>query len=266
MKAETRFLQPLEVNKMRLLLGDSLRNPNDYMPEFAPGIAAFEKFAIGKFFWFVVDFNRWIHLEAGGNIEELSPFKKAEFVGHSHSRLHEITYPDDVNKIFAFSEAWIKLHKTHGHEFIKKLRMSLYFRMQNKHHEYYWVMVQYPHSIFDANGKVTHGLIFVTDISHLKQDGIPMMNILDTSTQQCQQFYCTEENALSESKISCSLLSKREKEILQLIVKGYSSKEIAAQLFLSIRTIDNHRQNMLHKTQSRSSAELTLFAVKTGIV
>jgi DNA-binding NarL/FixJ family response regulator len=51
-------------------------------------------------------------------------------------------------------------------------------------------------------------------------------------------------------------LTKREKEILQLVAVNYTSQEIADKLFLSKRTIDNHRNNLLLKLDARNTAEL----------
>ncbi len=61
-------------------------------------------------------------------------------------------------------------------------------------------------------------------------------------------------------------LSPREKEVLQLICKEYSNQEIAEQLFLSIRTIEGHRNNLLLKTGCKNTAGLVLFAVKNHII
>jgi DNA-binding NarL/FixJ family response regulator len=60
-------------------------------------------------------------------------------------------------------------------------------------------------------------------------------------------------------------LTEREKEILLLICKEYSNTEIAAQLFLSPRTVEGHRNNLLLKTGRRNTAGLVLFAVKYHI-
>lgn len=57
-------------------------------------------------------------------------------------------------------------------------------------------------------------------------------------------------------------LSKREREILELICREQSNPEIAEQLFLSVRTVEGHRNNLLQKTGCRNTAGLVLFAVK----
>ena len=52
------------------------------------------------------------------------------------------------------------------------------------------------------------------------------------------------------------ILTSRELEILKLIAEGASSKEIAASLFLSVNTVDNHRRNMLKKTGAVDTSAL----------
>jgi DNA-binding CsgD family transcriptional regulator len=54
-------------------------------------------------------------------------------------------------------------------------------------------------------------------------------------------------------------LTVREKEILSYIAQGFSSKQIAAQLYISENTVANHRRNMLRKRGARSSAELVSY-------
>lgn len=61
------------------------------------------------------------------------------------------------------------------------------------------------------------------------------------------------------------LLSTREKEILSLIVKELTSEEIAEKLFISKKTVDNHRQHILEKTNCKSTVGLVKFAVKLGL-
>jgi len=61
-------------------------------------------------------------------------------------------------------------------------------------------------------------------------------------------------------------LTKREKEIMQLIAEGKTSSEIATQLFLSIYTVDTHRKNLLTKFEVNNTALLISMAAKFGIV
>jgi DNA-binding NarL/FixJ family response regulator len=60
-------------------------------------------------------------------------------------------------------------------------------------------------------------------------------------------------------------LTEREEEILRLICAEYTNAEIALQLFLSIRTVDGHRNNLLAKTGCKNTAGLVVFAIRYGI-
>lgn len=75
-----------------------------------------------------------------------------------------------------------------------------------------------------------------------------------------------EEGVKSNTRKKKLKISKREKEILELICSGFTNKEIAEKLFLSARTVDNHRANMLAKTGTKNTAELVAFSVKNRVV
>ena len=62
-----------------------------------------------------------------------------------------------------------------------------------------------------------------------------------------------------------SMLSPKEREVLQLMAEGHSTKQIAATLFLSVKTIETHRQQIMEKLDIHSVAELTKFAIREGL-
>lgn len=62
-----------------------------------------------------------------------------------------------------------------------------------------------------------------------------------------------------------TVLSPREIEVLNLIVKGYSTFRIAESLCISIHTINTHRKNILKKLNVKTPAELIVFALRTGL-
>ena len=61
-------------------------------------------------------------------------------------------------------------------------------------------------------------------------------------------------------------LTKREIEVLRLIAEEYSNPEIAEKLFISIRTVDTHRRNLLEKLDVKNTAGLVKYAIKQGLV
>ncbi|HLV72411.1 MAG TPA: response regulator transcription factor [Vulgatibacteraceae bacterium] len=63
-----------------------------------------------------------------------------------------------------------------------------------------------------------------------------------------------------------SLLTPREEEIIKLVAEGYSSREIAEMLTISVKTVDRHRANVLSKLGMRDRLELTKYAIRVGLV
>lgn len=90
-------------------------------------------------------------------------------------------------------------------------------------------------------------------------------------------FYYNEEvlNVIQENLITNNrkniffediILTKREREILELICYQNSTQQIADKLFISPRTVEGHRNNLLLKTDSQNSAGLVVFAIQNKIV
>ena len=72
----------------------------------------------------------------------------------------------------------------------------------------------------------------------------------------------TSQTILSGLQIA---LTRREKQVLELICKEFNNAEIADQLYLSVRTVEGHRNNLIIKTNCRNTAGLVLFAIKFGL-
>lgn len=61
------------------------------------------------------------------------------------------------------------------------------------------------------------------------------------------------------------VLTAREREVLQLLTEGHSTKEMANKLGVSVKTIENHRQQLMEKLDLHSIAELTKYAIRQGL-
>jgi two-component system, NarL family, response regulator NreC len=62
-----------------------------------------------------------------------------------------------------------------------------------------------------------------------------------------------------------SHLTIREKEVLQLVAEGYSTRQIADSLYVSVKTIESHRQNLMMKINAKGIAGLTKYAIREGL-
>jgi DNA-binding NarL/FixJ family response regulator len=63
-----------------------------------------------------------------------------------------------------------------------------------------------------------------------------------------------------------SVLTAREDEVVKLIAEGHSSKEIAAELVIAVKTVERHRANVLAKLGMRNRVELTRYAIRAGLI
>lgn len=75
-----------------------------------------------------------------------------------------------------------------------------------------------------------------------------------------------KENSSGQKKALQTPLSDREIEVLRLIAQEYSNGEIAEKLFISIRTVDTHRRNLLEKLQVKNTVGMVKYAIEKGII
>ena len=75
-----------------------------------------------------------------------------------------------------------------------------------------------------------------------------------------ERFYSSSRGVLTEP------LSVRERQVLELIARGKSNKEIADTLFISVRTAESHRANILSKLNLKGTADLVKYAAQRGLV
>jgi len=75
-----------------------------------------------------------------------------------------------------------------------------------------------------------------------------------------------EGKSAIRQKTSWDTLTPREREILKLIAEGYKSKEMAEALFISPKTVQKHRSNLMEKLDLHNTAALTVFAIEKGLI
>lgn len=95
----------------------------------------------------------------------------------------------------------------------------------------------------------------------------PSINIYDSHTLICYKVNeILNSFVVSQNKEADTELTRREIEVLQLLTKGYSNKEIADQLFVSTHTVISHRKNISEKTGIKSASGLTMYAILKKII
>lgn len=108
-------------------------------------------------------------------------------------------------------------------------------------------------------------------MGYLLKDASPetIINAIET-VYGGEQYIQEQLRQLLLSSLSASnskqIVTRREKEILQLIVDEFTNQEIADKLFLSLRTVENHRNNLLQKLDVKNTAGLVKIAIQEGLV
>lgn len=105
---------------------------------------------------------------------------------------------------------------------------------------------------------------------HLHSDSVysnQTINLFDAPTLICYKVNEILNSFLSDqNKDTDAELTRREIEVLQLLTKGYSNKEIADHLFVSTHTVISHRKNISEKTGIKSASGLTMYAILKKII
>jgi DNA-binding NarL/FixJ family response regulator len=78
--------------------------------------------------------------------------------------------------------------------------------------------------------------------------------------------YVRQAEAIVSVEDSYDRLTPREREVLQLIAEGHTSPEIAELLHISVKTVGHHRTNLMDKLDLHSTAELTQYAIRKGVI
>ncbi len=77
---------------------------------------------------------------------------------------------------------------------------------------------------------------------------------------------CQQKVAIEGEKDSYQHLTDREREMLKLVAEGYTAKEIADMLVISLRTVETHKTNLMKKLNIHNKADLIRFAIRRGII
>jgi DNA-binding NarL/FixJ family response regulator len=90
-------------------------------------------------------------------------------------------------------------------------------------------------------------------------DQVTLEVIIQKALEHPQRFYDVQDNAYES-------LTSREQEIMRLLAEGFSVKRIAQSLYISYRTVENHRTSIFRKLKVKNAAELVHYATRLGII
>ncbi|MBN2893014.1 MAG: response regulator transcription factor [Bacteroidales bacterium] len=164
---------------------------------------------------------------------------------------------------------------------LKELNFNIVFRRGLSENELIKALKNEHFDFFITNGKIIHlltdkkllGLLDNTQVILIGKEDCsfaPNLNIVKRfSTWQSKDEINAHFVDIFKEKIENqdnSEISEREKEIIKLVALGFTNKEIADKLFLSVHTVITHRKNISNKLGIKTISGLTIYAVLNGII
>jgi len=190
---------------------------------------------------------------------ELIDYDEKAAAEEGYAFFFRLMHPDDV--LFVLDTSIRSLEHMAGvpHAERKDYKTVFEFRLRNREGKYIRFIQQLVNLELDLAGNMWLILILM-DVNPNQQGGKQMLrSTMNMRTGKVIPF--TEEKDERQSQ-----LTKRELEILGLLAKGMASKEIAEQLFLSVNTVNNHRQNIIEKMDVSNTSEALSYAMRIGII
>jgi len=219
-----------------------------------------EMLAIGPFYYYVIHIGdnsiHHIHenfLNIHGGIQQ--PAFLQEVLG--------LVHPEDLHFVIEAEKATIEYMKKIGFDQQLQLKTAYCFRMKVADGSYRLFHHQAIHLSKDEKGRLDTALNIHTDISHITDvnNRIVLVSGLNGRTDYYQLDLSTGNMGTEIPK-----LSRREREILNLLAQGLSSRLIADRLFISPLTVRTHRRNLLKKTQTSNTGYLVKKSMEYGLI
>jgi len=93
-----------------------------------------------------------------------------------------------------------------------------------------------------------------------------LMQLVEKTEHHMQRLEAAVLHAREPHAPKLARLTSRELEVLRMIAEGYANKQIAAELSISIKTVEKHRQHMMAKLDLHDTAGVTRYAISAGVV
>lgn len=177
--------------------------------------------------------------------------------------LLEKVHPDDTPYLLNFEVTLADFFCRLPNEKRYKYKIQYDFRLQKSNGDYIRILNQMIMVEYDITNKLMRTFGIQTDISLLKTTIRPTLSFIALQDEDPSFIDVDIKNIFKPTQ---SVLSKREKEVLALMLEGYISKEISTKLNISKFTVDSHRKKILEKTSSKSISEMINKAILNGWV
>lgn len=208
----------------------------------------------------VYDLNKKQYILADSKFDSKTGYRLNHDFQVNPDYFYELMHPDDfpfvldtVLKTFKYLNSLPPAEKT-------EYKLILDFRLKNSRGIYIRFVQQVVVLELDKNGNIWLILKLVDLVSEVSSKVPSQRKLINMKTGKLTLFNDELEYP------SDTVLSKRETEVLGLISQGLNSKDIAEYLFISVNTVNNHRQKILSKTNSWNSTHALSYAKRLGLI
>lgn len=233
------------------------KTPNDLQVEVEIYRKMLSFFSVGDYCYFVFSPPELRMEYTNESIEDLLGYTPEEF---TLEKFLEIIHPEDINNYLNFEATITEFWKSLPVEKVMKYKTRFDFRIRCKDGQYKRLLQQVVVIQSDEEGAVLRTFVIFTDISHLKESNKMVLSIIGLEGEPSY----LDIHPVLKLTPSEEVLTKREKEIVQLLARDMSSKAIAEQLHISVATVSTHRKNILRKTGAKSVLHLIQIGLEKG--
>ncbi|CAN5583413.1 hypothetical protein BH23BAC1_BH23BAC1_38500 [soil metagenome] len=175
--------------------------------------------------------------------------------------LFQIMHTEDIEQgLNIIKLAWDFYNKLSG-DLKKEYICIFYYRVFKKDGSVIKIQHQVINLEIDHNEKISKACIILTDVSHLDLPDLVKLTLIKPNSNIC--FSATAHHSKLYQELPT--LSKREMEILKLIISGFNSRQIAEKLYISFYTVRTHRKNIMEKLGKKNTAELISYSLQNGM-
>lgn len=216
-------------------------------------------FQVGDYYYYIFNVKQSAFELMSSEITSILGYEPNEVdVPFLLSKIH----PDDQPWFLNFENRVGEFFSTLSPEQIPHYKVRYDYRILKKNGEYLRVLQQVVTIEFDESKSILRTFGVHTDITHIKQEGLPVLSFIGLNGLP-SYIGVTAKKVFSPNTLP---FTKREKEVLILIIEGKKSEEISKQLFISKLTVDTHRKNLLKKSNTLNTASLISLSIKKGWV
>ena len=214
-------------------------------------------FSVGRYFIFIYYLPDQYMEYCSAGVRDVLGIEPEEF---TLNFITENTHPDDLENFIQFENALIPFLANFAPSKLKELKVRYDYRIKATSGDYRRILHQVITIQHDETGAVIRTFGIYTDISHIKQNEEMSLSVIDLAQNKSYNHIKPDGSYVSDDEE----LSAREKQIIQQIAEGNSSREIAEQLHISPHTVNNHRKNIIEKTGVTSTAKIIKIAIQKG--